>query len=172
MLNHAPEDGDGPLKATATPRERSGAQPIVIPNGSAPRRTSLSHETSRMESRWEEMSKERQSLRDEVKGLREALEDIQEKHEKDISAFRAQLDEARGSKEHAEQQYRNLLGKLNTIKSQLGERLKADAVRVTSSSGSRSCRLTCTLDVVGGPLPSPSADRPARGDEPDPRRQS
>ena len=168
-LEHASEDGDGPLKATITPVEGSGAQQVVIPNGSAPRRTSLSHETSEMESRWEEMSKERQSLRAEVKSLREALEDIQEKHEKDLSALRAQLDEARGGKEHAEQQYRNLLGKLNTIKSQLGERLKADAVRVTFHPEKRLISSHMHFDLAGGPLPSPSPDRPARGDEPDPR---
>lgn len=74
------------------------------------------------------MSQERQSLQLEVKELREALEGIQERHEKDISTLRQQLEDAQSGKEHAEQQYRNLLGKLNTIKSQLGERLKADAV--------------------------------------------
>lgn len=58
--------------------------------------------------------------------LRKSLEEIQSKHQGDTS-LQEQLDEAREGKEHAEAQYRNLLGKVNTIKSQLGERLKSDA---------------------------------------------
>ncbi|MCJ1336827.1 hypothetical protein MMC09_002105 [Bachmanniomyces sp. S44760] len=86
--------------------------------------TSTSSDTS---ARLEAMSKERSALRDEVIQLRKSLEDIQEKHEEEIGGLREQLDDTQGEKEHAETQYRNLLGKVNTIKSQLGERLKADA---------------------------------------------
>ena len=91
--------------------------------------TSTSSDTS---ARLEAMSKERSALRDEVIQLRKSLEDIQEKHEEEIGGLREQLDDTQGEKEHAETQYRNLLGKVNTIKSQLGERLKADAVCVLS----------------------------------------
>jgi hypothetical protein len=38
------------------------------------------------------------------------------------------LDEANEGKEHFETQYKNLLGRVNTIKTSLGDRLKADAV--------------------------------------------
>lgn len=80
------------------------------------------------EAELDALAGERTSLRDEVAQLRRFLEEIQEKHEEDLANFREQLEESRSEKEQAETQYRNLLGKVNTIRSQLGERLKADAV--------------------------------------------
>ncbi|CAO1600829.1 hypothetical protein XANCAGTX0491_004507 [Xanthoria calcicola] len=79
------------------------------------------------EARLEALALERSALRDEVTHLRESLERIQAKHEDDMTIIRRDLEERTGEKKHAESQYRNLLGKVNTIKSQLGERLKADA---------------------------------------------
>ena len=78
--------------------------------------------------RLDALAREREALRDEVAQLRRSLEEIQGKHEKELGSVREQLEDTQGEKEHAEIQYRNLLGKVNTIKSQLGERLKADAV--------------------------------------------
>lgn len=80
------------------------------------------------EARLDALARERDALREEVAQLRRSLEEIQEKHEEDLISFREQLEETRGEKEHAETQFRNLVGKVNTIKSQLGDRLKADAV--------------------------------------------
>ena len=74
------------------------------------------------------LARERTVLIDEVSQLRRSLEEIQERHEEGLANLREQLEESRGEKEHVETQYRNLLGKVNTIRSQLGERLKADAV--------------------------------------------
>ncbi|KAL8763789.1 MAG: hypothetical protein Q9184_000491 [Pyrenodesmia sp. 2 TL-2023] len=76
---------------------------------------------------FEALAQERTALKDHVAELRRTLEGIQRKHEEDIGTVRDQLEERTGEKEHAETQYRNLLGKVNTIRSQLGERLKADA---------------------------------------------
>jgi chromosome segregation ATPase len=67
----------------------------------------------------------------------EDLSGIQTKHTEDISAIkgqhteeisivRAELEESESAKEQAEEQYQNLLGRVNTIKASLGERLKAD----------------------------------------------
>lgn len=80
------------------------------------------------DAKLEVLAKEREALRDEVAELRKSIESLQGKHDEDISDMRSQLEESQGEKEHAETQYRTLLGKVNTIKSQLGERLKADAV--------------------------------------------
>lgn len=80
------------------------------------------------EASLDKLAHERTVLRAEVAQLRRSLEEIQERHEEDVLNYREQLKESRGEKEHAEMQYRNLLGKVNTIRSQLGERLKADAV--------------------------------------------
>jgi len=56
------------------------------------------------------------------------LESIQVKHEEDINNLQTELEETTESKEHFETQYKNLLGRVNTIKTSLGDRLKADAV--------------------------------------------
>ncbi|KAI9797825.1 MAG: hypothetical protein M1833_005328 [Piccolia ochrophora] len=76
---------------------------------------------------------EQGTLHQEVSELRNTLEDIQRRHEQELSAVRDRLDEAQSEKEHAEMQYRNLLGKLNTIRSQLGDRLKADAEELSQA---------------------------------------
>ena len=77
------------------------------------------------------MVKERESLREEVAEVRKSLEEMRERHEVEMSNIREQLSQTEEGKEHAETQYQNLLGKVNTIRSQLGERLKADAVRLS-----------------------------------------
>lgn len=79
--------------------------------------------------RLEAMAKERDDLRSEVAELRKSLEEIQEKHQEELSGLRGEVEDAQSARENAESQYRTLLGKVNTIRSQLGERLKADAVR-------------------------------------------
>ncbi len=84
------------------------------------------------EARLDALANERTALRDEVAQLRISLEQIQGKHEEELGSIRTQLEETQGEKEHAEAQYRNLLGRVNTIRSQLGERLKADAVCIGS----------------------------------------
>ena len=78
--------------------------------------------------RLDAMAKERDTLRAEVAELRQSLESIQGKHQEELSGLREEVEDAQSAKENAESQYRTLLGKVNTIRSQLGERLKADAV--------------------------------------------
>jgi peptidoglycan hydrolase CwlO-like protein len=90
--------------------------------------------------RLDSIVKERDALRQEVTELRKSLEGIQSKqdagaseesqsqHEEEIRSLREELDEANEGKEHFETQYKNLLGRVNTIKTSLGDRLKADAV--------------------------------------------
>jgi len=77
--------------------------------------------------RLDAMQQERDNLRDEVSKLRESLEDLQRQHGAEVSGVKEELEQTQQGKEHAETQYRNLLGKVNTIRSQLGERLKQDA---------------------------------------------
>ncbi len=84
------------------------------------------------EKRFEALATERAALRDEVAHLRKSLKEMQEKHQEELSLQREQLEESIGDKERAETQYSNLLGKVNTIRSQLGEKLKADAVSTFS----------------------------------------
>lgn len=86
------------------------------------------------------IAEERDALRQEVVELRKSLETLQSKHEngsagqdqshneEEIRNLREELEEANESKEHFETQYKNLLGRVNTIKTSLGDRLKADAV--------------------------------------------
>ncbi|KAI9756357.1 MAG: hypothetical protein M1815_003780 [Lichina confinis] len=114
----SPDSPATPCESNARPRQPTSKSVHVNSNGDA---------ESEMEGKLQEMSEERQSLQIEVKGLRESLQEVQEKYDNDMSSLRNQLQETQTGKDHAELQYRNLLGKLNTIKSQLGERLKADA---------------------------------------------
>ncbi|KAF1814406.1 putative Golgi matrix protein [Eremomyces bilateralis CBS 781.70] len=79
------------------------------------------------ESRLEAMARERDDLKAMVADLRESLESIHKKHEEDLGGIREELEESQSAREHAESQYQKLLGKVNTIRSQLTERLKGDA---------------------------------------------
>ena len=67
-------------------------------------------------------------MRAEVSEIRKSLESIQGKHKTETSDLRDKLLESRKEKDAAETSYKNLLAKVNQIKAQLGERLKADAV--------------------------------------------
>lgn len=91
------------------------------------------HSDSDTSARLEAMAEERESLRAEVAELRKSLETVQSQHQEELSGLREDIDEAQAAKDDAETQYRTLLGKVNTIRSQLGERLKADAVRSTGA---------------------------------------
>ncbi|KIW85332.1 hypothetical protein Z517_00722 [Fonsecaea pedrosoi CBS 271.37] len=77
--------------------------------------------------RFDALVKDRDALRLEVTELRKSLEELQAKHATEIEAVQTELAETQVEKENAEEQYQSLLGKVNTIRSQLGERLKADA---------------------------------------------
>ena len=80
------------------------------------------------DARLEALVNERAALRIEVAQVRRSLEEIQGKYQDEMGVLRKQLAGTQAEKDQAETQYRNLLGKVNTIRSQLGERLKADAV--------------------------------------------
>ena len=71
---------------------------------------------------------ERDVLREEVAQVRRTMEQMQAKQEGELDVIREELSTTQSEKEQAEAQYRGLLGKVSTIRSQLGERLKADAV--------------------------------------------
>lgn len=60
--------------------------------------------------------------------MRKSLEEIQSKHRDENQDLQQKLEDSEGKKERAESQYQKLLERVNTIKSQLGERLKEDAV--------------------------------------------
>jgi uncharacterized coiled-coil DUF342 family protein len=80
--------------------------------------------------RFDALVKDRDALRTEVTQLRQSLEALQSKHEKDLESLNDQLQDTQTEKDEAQEQYQSLLGKVNTIRSQLGERLKADAVSI------------------------------------------
>ncbi|CAG8032597.1 unnamed protein product [Penicillium salamii] len=77
--------------------------------------------------RFDALVRDRDSLRAEVADMRKSLEEIQSKHTADIEPLQQRLDDAESKKDQAEAQYQKLLERVNTIKSQLGERLKEDA---------------------------------------------
>ena len=80
------------------------------------------------DARFDILVRDRDALRAEVIQVRQSLEELQAKHDVNMDTIKQDLHEAQREKEQAEEQYQTLLGKVNTIKAQLGERLKADAV--------------------------------------------
>lgn len=77
---------------------------------------------------FDALVRDRDSLRAEVVDLRRSLEEIQSKHRADMESLQEKLGDTESKKEHAELQFQKLLERVNTIKSQLGERLREDAV--------------------------------------------
>lgn len=58
---------------------------------------------------------------------------LKEEHTEELSTIRTELEETEAAKDQAETQYQALLGRINTIKSSLGERLKADKQELAES---------------------------------------
>lgn len=79
--------------------------------------------------RFDALVRDRDSLRAEVIDMRKSLEEIQSKHKVDMDTLQQRLEDTETKKEQAEVQFQKLLERVNTIKSQLGERLKEDEVR-------------------------------------------
>lgn len=100
-----------------------------------PSTTATATTSSDTSARLEAMQHERDTLRDEVTHWRQQLEDLQQRHDEQLSTVKEELGQSKQGKEHAETQYRNLLGKVNTIRSQLGERLKQDAEELEQARG-------------------------------------
>lgn len=95
-------------------------------NGTA--NMSISEDMAAATARFDALVRDRDALREEVTRLRQSLEEVQRNHEREMSDVRGELESAQGEREAAEENYQNLIGKVNTIRSQLGEKLKADAV--------------------------------------------
>lgn len=112
--------------------------------------------------RFDALVRDRDSLRAEVADMRKSLEEIQSKHTADMEALQQKLDDAESKKEQAETQFQKLLERVNTIKSQLGERLKEDAVRC--SERTRNLGLLWLMCYsTGGIGPRAIANRGPRG---------
>ncbi|KAK6368975.1 hypothetical protein LTR64_007134 [Lithohypha guttulata] len=87
----------------------------------------ISDDMAAATARFDALVRDRDALRDEVTRLRQNLEEVQRNHDEQLADVRNELEAVQGERETAEENYQNLLGKVNTIRSQLGERLKADA---------------------------------------------
>ncbi|KAK0830565.1 hypothetical protein LTR73_003844 [Friedmanniomyces endolithicus] len=85
--------------------------------------------------RLDAMQQERDSLREEVTKLRQSVESLATQHNDEVVGVKEELEQSHQAKEHAEAQYRSLLGKVSTIRSQLGERLKQDAEELEQARG-------------------------------------
>ncbi|KAF4625244.1 hypothetical protein G7Y89_g12924 [Cudoniella acicularis] len=75
----------------------------------------------------EEMASAQTKHSEEVTTIKEQLTD-------EASSIREKLQESETAKEHAETQYQHLLGRINTIKASLGERLKADKEELSEAN--------------------------------------
>ncbi|KAI5285835.1 hypothetical protein KEM52_002263, partial [Ascosphaera acerosa] len=79
----------------------------------------------------DDLVRDRDCLRAEVTELRKSLEAVQARSHEENAALQEDLRVVRAEKETAEHRFRDLLGKVGTIKSQLGERLQADAEEIS-----------------------------------------
>ncbi|KAL9084214.1 MAG: hypothetical protein Q9159_005337 [Coniocarpon cinnabarinum] len=122
-----------PDRPASTARRKSSA----AANGEPAKGTTQSDSANAGDtaSRLDMAVKERNNLRDEVAELRRELEDIQNRHNEEHGALRRDADQARTGKDLAESKYNKLLGQVNNIKTQLGERLQADAAELETARG-------------------------------------
>ncbi|KAH8677394.1 hypothetical protein BX600DRAFT_125151 [Xylariales sp. PMI_506] len=79
------------------------------------------------------MSQDREALRVEVEQLRKQLETIQETHGQETKQLKTELEESEAAKEHAEEQYQTLLGRVEKIRETLGSRLARDREELEKS---------------------------------------
>lgn len=126
--DEAEGDPGSPVKAGPSEEVPSTDTTTSISNGV--KQLSVGGSDDDPAARFDALVKDRDALRQEVTQLRQSLEELQAKHVSEIEAVQGELAETQTEKENAEEQYQSLLGKVNTIRSQLGERLKADAVGV------------------------------------------
>ncbi|KAL1853878.1 hypothetical protein Plec18170_005270 [Paecilomyces lecythidis] len=131
---HEEEDGDEgtndvdlPVRTHKSTNSESQASKDGVANNSS---VSTPLES---EDRFNALVRERDSLREEVTRMRKSLEEIQSKHRDENQDLQQKLEDSEGKKERAESQYQKLLERVNTIKSQLGERLKEDAEEIAQA---------------------------------------
>lgn len=139
-----PEDDSPEREHAFTTQDSASTGPVVA-------------DSAEMDPDFKALLDERASLREEVAQVRRSLNEAQESHEEELATVREQLSESRTEKEQAEAQYRGLLGKVSTIRSQLGERLKADAVRSIYLLVSQT-----TDKLIGGFIASTKSNRRPR----------
>lgn len=128
-----PDSGKEPdgeqMKASTNNGTHAGNVDETESDSNAPEAPAV--DTSGSEGRFETLVRDRDSLRAEVTDMRKSLEEIQSKHRSETKDLQGKLGDAETKREHAESQFQKLLERVNTIKSQLGERLKEDSVRRT-----------------------------------------
>ncbi|EEQ28511.1 hypothetical protein McanMca71_007131 [Microsporum canis] len=121
--------------------------------------------------RFSVLVRDRDSLREEVIEMRRSLEEIQSKHDEEMETIQERLRVSESQKEQAESQFHSLLGRVNTIKSQLGERLKADAEELTQKKTqieeyeSANAALKAELEVKSTHISSLERDREQQSKE-------
>lgn len=141
-----PESKSGVESEDSSENEDTGAGPDAplpnndddVANGNGPSEKAQSKIPNGLGSndaaaRFDALVKDRDALRLEVTQLRQSIEELQSKHSSEIEAVQTELADTQDAKDTAEEQYQSLLGKVNTIRSQLGERLKADAEELAQS---------------------------------------
>ncbi|KAG9775180.1 GRIP domain-containing protein [Exophiala dermatitidis] len=136
-----PEPNPDTKEETQRPRQGKDTNPTIaepetrdttsssanLTNGVANATRNTDENDDDTSARFDALVKDRDVLRAEVSQLRQSLEQLRSKHAAEIETIQTELAETQAEKESAEEQYQSLLGKVNTIRSQLGERLKADA---------------------------------------------
>ncbi|KAI1171655.1 hypothetical protein F4777DRAFT_591064 [Nemania sp. FL0916] len=130
--NGEPHDGDGDQSddddgstaiPTATVDQTGHANGHATPpstNGHPSESTIPDPDTT---ARLDAMTSEREALKSEVESLRKQLETIQTTHTQETTQLRLELEDVEAAKEQVEEQYQNLVGRVEKIKESVGNRL-------------------------------------------------
>ncbi|TID15705.1 Ubiquitin conjugation factor [Venturia nashicola] len=146
--NASEEEGEGPVEPISEVEDEeletqqtklpippaSNSNPTPVPQSSVKTNGVKMDSSTDTSERLDALARERDALRTEVSELRQSLEAVRSKHEEEVGGLQEQLEETQTGKEHAETQYQELLGRVTTIRTQLGERLKAYAEEVAQAN--------------------------------------
>ncbi|KAG2002173.1 hypothetical protein GB937_009674 [Aspergillus fischeri] len=175
-----PDDSQPPTLAQATPVGASERNEIAYNQSKGPADPKFYDDAHGKESedpgppssdRFDALVRDRDSLRAEVTDMRKSLEEIQLKHSAEMEALQQKLDDAETKKEHAETQFQKLLERVNTIKAQLGERLKEDAEELAQANSKieeleqKNSSLRDTLDAKTSELAELTQDNERKSNE-------
>lgn len=126
MPSSPPEPASSPTLSSSAQNGVQQPPDTTINDAAAPNDTSA---------RFNALQQEREQLRTEVSHLRQELEKLQTGHSDEVTKLKEELNQAQTEKNNADTQYRNLLGRVNTIRAQLGARLNADAEELEQARG-------------------------------------
>ena len=133
-MEESQQDGEtlitGPRAAKHPSRDTSAdtSHSATLNNGT---QDNFHPEAADASARFEALVRDRDTLRAEVTELRKSLEDLQAKHQTESKSIQEQLEESQAETSDWQSKFTTLQDNVNTLKSQVRERFKANAVSLS-----------------------------------------